>query len=88
MGAYPVPDGLRWDLYLGPVAEEIAYGAVHARADLFIRAAAAHIARHRVVDLGIGRLSTDGKRVWAGHASLTRQVAFVVVPIQIGRAHV
>ena len=29
MGAYPTPDGLRWDLYLGPVAEEIAYHPVY-----------------------------------------------------------
>lgn len=29
MGAYPVPDGLRWDLYLGPVAEDIAYHPVY-----------------------------------------------------------
>ena len=29
MGSYPVPDGLRWDLYLGPVAEDIAYHPVY-----------------------------------------------------------
>ena len=29
MGAYPVPDGLRWDLYLGPVAEDIPYHPVY-----------------------------------------------------------
>lgn len=29
MGAYPVPEGLRWDLYLGPVAEDIAYHPVY-----------------------------------------------------------
>jgi predicted dehydrogenase len=29
MGAYPVPEGLRWDLYLGPVAEDIAYHPIY-----------------------------------------------------------
>ena len=29
MGAYAVPDGLRWDLYLGPVAENITYHPVY-----------------------------------------------------------
>ncbi len=29
MGAYPVPDGLHWDLYLGPVAEDIPYHPVY-----------------------------------------------------------
>ena len=29
MGSYPVPDGLRWDLYLGPVAEDIAYHPIY-----------------------------------------------------------
>ncbi len=28
-GSYPVPDGLRWDLYLGPVAEDIPYHPVY-----------------------------------------------------------
>jgi len=29
MGSYPVPDGLRWDLYLGPVPEDIPYHPVY-----------------------------------------------------------
>jgi predicted dehydrogenase len=29
MGSYPVPPGLRWDLYLGPVAEDIAYHPIY-----------------------------------------------------------
>jgi predicted dehydrogenase len=29
MGAYPVPDGLHWDLYLGPVAEDIVYHPIY-----------------------------------------------------------
>ncbi|HEY9229704.1 MAG TPA: Gfo/Idh/MocA family oxidoreductase, partial [Gemmatimonadaceae bacterium] len=29
MGSYPVPDGLRWDLYLGPVAEDITYHPIY-----------------------------------------------------------
>lgn len=29
MGSYPVPENLRWDLYLGPVAEEIVYHPVY-----------------------------------------------------------
>ncbi len=28
-GSYPVPEGLRWDLYLGPVAEDIPYHPVY-----------------------------------------------------------
>lgn len=28
-GSYPVPDTLRWDLYLGPVAEDIAYHPIY-----------------------------------------------------------
>ena len=28
-GAYPLPDGLRWDLYLGPVNEDILYHPVY-----------------------------------------------------------
>jgi predicted dehydrogenase len=28
-GDFPLPDGLRWDLYLGPVAEDIAYHPVY-----------------------------------------------------------
>lgn len=29
MGAYPVPDGISWNLFLGPVAEDIAYHPVY-----------------------------------------------------------
>jgi hypothetical protein len=29
MGSYPVPDGLRWDLYLGGVQEDIAYHPIY-----------------------------------------------------------
>lgn len=29
MGAYPLPDGLRWDMYLGPVAEDITYHPIY-----------------------------------------------------------
>jgi len=29
MGSYPVPDGLRWDIYLGPVAEDIVYHPIY-----------------------------------------------------------
>ena len=29
MGAVPVPDGLRWDMYLGPVAEDIVYHPIY-----------------------------------------------------------
>jgi predicted dehydrogenase len=29
MGSYPVPPGLRWDLYLGPVAEDIPYHPIY-----------------------------------------------------------
>ena len=29
MGAYPIPEGLRWDLYLGPVNEEITYHPIY-----------------------------------------------------------
>lgn len=29
MGAYPVPEGLRWDMFLGPVAEDIAYHPIY-----------------------------------------------------------
>ena len=29
MGAYPVPDGLRWDLYLGGIQEEIPYHPIY-----------------------------------------------------------
>lgn len=29
MGAYPIPEGLRWDLYLGPVAEDIQYHPIY-----------------------------------------------------------
>ena len=28
-GTYPIPDGLNWDLYLGPVAEPIAYHPIY-----------------------------------------------------------
>jgi len=29
MGSYPVPDGLRWDLYLGPCAEDVPYHPIY-----------------------------------------------------------
>jgi predicted dehydrogenase len=29
MGSYPVPDGLRWDLYLGGVAEDVPYHPIY-----------------------------------------------------------
>ena len=29
MGSYPIPDGLRWDLYLGGVAEDITYHPIY-----------------------------------------------------------
>jgi hypothetical protein len=29
MGSYPVPPGLRWDLYLGPVAEDVPYHPIY-----------------------------------------------------------
>ena len=29
MGSYPVPEGLRWDLYLGPVAEDVPYHPIY-----------------------------------------------------------
>ena len=28
-GSYPVPNGLRWDLYLGPVTEDVAYHPIY-----------------------------------------------------------
>ena len=29
MGTYPVPPGLRWDLYVGPVAQDVAYHPIY-----------------------------------------------------------
>jgi len=29
MGSYPIPDGLRWDLYLGPCAEDVPYHPIY-----------------------------------------------------------
>ena len=29
MGSYPVPSGLRWDLYVGPVAEDVPYHPIY-----------------------------------------------------------
>ena len=29
MGTYPIPPGLRWDLYVGPVAEDVAYHPIY-----------------------------------------------------------
>jgi len=29
MGSYPIPNGLRWDLYLGPIAEDVPYHPIY-----------------------------------------------------------